>query len=278
MSSPPVRPLASVRSLRATRSRSALPVLACCAILCTLRRRSFAYPSMFRENTHQWGIGGYGESFRCTARTPFPRAVRDPAGLRLRSLLIERLARGLEAATRHGWRGDRRAGLGCLCFLPSRCESRRSGAQAPPASESDRAHRRRADRGARRASARIGKGEQGFVRRRRPPASGHATAPSGLLQLLDFRRHVSNRAGHHRTRKSGSLGTARRGPARQYQVRRLQSHRFHPRRRRLVRSALSFEAFEQVSFELADRLLRTAFSPVALSFSMPHLGGPDSVP
>src|SRR6266851_1908394 len=54
----------------------------------------------------------------------FPRALRNPAHSRLRSLFVERPARRLETSARHGWSGNRRAGHDRLCFLSSRCRSR----------------------------------------------------------------------------------------------------------------------------------------------------------
>ncbi len=82
---------------------------------------------------------------------------------------------------------------------------------------------------------------------------------------------------YHTAQEPGSPGASCRRPAREHQVRRRESQRFHPRRRRLVGFALSLEAHELFDIPLTRRLLRSAFSRVALCFSMPLQGGPNPV-
>src|SRR5207247_10236498 len=74
-----------------------------------------------------------------------------------------------------------------------------------------------------------------------PSACGPAPSPSGLLQLLDFRRDLSHRARHHRPREPGAPRPPRSRPARQRKIRSFQSRRLHPRDLRLVQLALTTE-------------------------------------
>jgi len=102
------------------------------------------------------------------------------------------------------------------------------------------------------------------------PLADMRPPPSRFYSYFDFRRQLSHRAGHHRTRSQVRLERLV-AASPQHQVR-----RSNPSDSILVADDWSGPAL--IALPLADRLFCVLLSVGALSFFMPLPGGPGSIP